>query len=349
MLVVLPGYLQRAATGLILLRPGVDDVEVVEVVDANRAAASVLDFRVPDVVGRPLTACQALADPVEVADAALRLASGAADRWQTEVDLRTSARRRAEIILTPAADLGPDLVLATVVDRTRERQLREQLGHARRITRSTLEETISGYLSSASHELRTPLSSVVGCVEVLLEGTPGSLTASQHDLLSTVERNGRQLQNLVVDLLGLARVDAESLVLNEGVPLMEVVDRSLGALRHAVTGRRLTVDVRCPDPGPVVRGERRKLDRLAHHLLSYAVAATPDGGTITVDLVQDGAHGVLVVCAPRRGAAADGLGLSVARSIVSTYGGTFAHEATPSGGSALTVRLGSATVQPVTA
>ena len=339
---VLPGYLQRAATGLILLRPGPDDVEVV---DANRAAATLLDFRLSDIANGPLSACQGLGDATEICEGAVRVSSGDCDRWQTEVNLGTSARRRAEVILVPAGELGEGFVLAEVVDRTRERHLREQLGHAKRITRSTLEEAISGYLSSASHELRTPLSSVVACVEVLLEGGAGPLTDAQHDLLSSVERNSRRLQNLVIDLLGLARADAESLVLGEGVPLVEVVEGTLTALEQAMTGRGITVDVRCPHPSPVVRGERPQLDRLAHHLLSYAIAATPDSGRFTVDLRTEGRHSVLVVAASRQGPAPDSIGLSVARSIVSTYGGTFVHEPTGDGGSSLTVRLGSASVQ----
>ncbi|QBR91532.1 PAS domain-containing sensor histidine kinase [Nocardioides euryhalodurans] len=337
---MLPGYLQRATTGLMLLRPTPGQVDVV---DVNRAAATLLDNQPGEIAGRPLGDCSSLRDVAEVSDAARRIADGGSPRWQTEVDLATSGRRRAEITLTPAGDLGDGLVLAQVTDRTRERQLREQLAQSRRITRGSLEEAISGYLSAASHELRTPLSSVVGCTEVLLEGSAGGLTEAQHDLLTSVDRNGRRLQSLVVDLLGLAAADAESLVMErEGVTLRGVVDRTLTAIDPAMSGRGVDAQVHCADPGPVVRGDRPQLDRLAHHLVSHALASTPDGGRITVDLGHDGTDCVMVVTASGPGTPPAGLGLSVARSIAAAHGGSLAHAATDNGGSTLTVRLVSA-------
>ncbi len=57
----------------------------------------------------------------------------------------------------------------------------EQLGHAQ-----------SDFVSKISHELRSPLTSVIGYVELLIEGGPGQPNNEQGRMLTIIEHNSRR-------------------------------------------------------------------------------------------------------------------------------------------------------------
>ena len=73
----------------------------------------------------------------------------------------------------------------------------EQLGRAK-----------SDFVSKISHELRSPLTSVIGYVELLIDGGPGEPSSEQNRMLTIVERNSRRLLALIEDLLTMSRVEA---------------------------------------------------------------------------------------------------------------------------------------------
>ena len=72
----------------------------------------------------------------------------------------------------------------------------------------TAARTKSELLSTLSHELRTPISVILGYIDLLLEGTFGSLTDSQIDPLKRIGRNAYELSDLILAMLDLSRLEA---------------------------------------------------------------------------------------------------------------------------------------------
>ena len=64
------------------------------------------------------------------------------------------------------------------------------------------------FLSNVSHEFRTPLNSVISLARLLLEQIDGDLTAEQIKQVRYIESCARDLQEMVNDLLDLAKVEA---------------------------------------------------------------------------------------------------------------------------------------------
>lgn len=64
-------------------------------------------------------------------------------------------------------------------------------------------------LRAASHRMRTPVTSIVGYLELLLDGSMGPLTDDQEDVLRTVARNVSQL-SAQIDALEPGALDAGS-------------------------------------------------------------------------------------------------------------------------------------------
>src|SRR5207244_13443063 len=71
----------------------------------------------------------------------------------------------------------------------------------------------SQFLAGTSHALRTPLSAILGFSELLADQPPGAPEEKQRKYLEYVVTAGRELQQIMTDVLELARIDAEPLEL----------------------------------------------------------------------------------------------------------------------------------------
>jgi len=84
-----------------------------------------------------------------------------------------------------------------------------------------LEEMRSTFMSTAAHELRTPISSILGYSELLMRRLKGDVKPSEgtiQEMAGVIERQSKNMAELVNDLLDLARLEnqmAKGLNLNE--------------------------------------------------------------------------------------------------------------------------------------
>ncbi len=64
------------------------------------------------------------------------------------------------------------------------------------------------FLSNVSHEFRTPLNSIISLARLLMDRLDGDLTSEQMKQVRFIESSARDLQEMVNDLLDLAKVEA---------------------------------------------------------------------------------------------------------------------------------------------
>src|SRR5262249_29246254 len=64
------------------------------------------------------------------------------------------------------------------------------------------------FVSGVSHELRTPLTSMLGYLEILLDGEVGELGDEQRHFMEIIDRNCHRLAELIDDILFMSRLDS---------------------------------------------------------------------------------------------------------------------------------------------
>jgi signal transduction histidine kinase len=354
---MLPGYLDDAVVGFVLLRRASGTPEII---DANRTAAELLALDRSALVGRPVATVPGLetiashwTDPSADGDSPVVV----------RARVGPAARRHVQLTLTEQPDGG---ALLQVVDQTDEERLWDALDQERAITESTIERTTSNFSRAVSHELRTPLASMLGCSELLLEADSDHLTAQQRRLVESIERNGRRLRGLVMNLIHLATMDTGGFTLaRHDIDFAEVLQHSLDSIARLVHARHIDVRV-TSDPGAYrVHGDPEKLHHVIHNLLSNAVANSHLGGRIRVRLEHEDDVVVLRVSddgpgiprhrqptvfqrayrttndSPENNAGL-GIGLNVAEAIVIAHGGSLDVTSTPGEGAQFSLRLQSA-------
>ena len=222
--------------------------------------------------------------------------------------------------------------------------------------RAGSEERLRSFLADASHELRTPLTSIQGYAELLRkDALPEG--AARDRALDRIEQEAARMGVLVGDLSVLARE-------GEG-PDVELVAVDLAALVAAVVDDARMIDrsrrLELEAPGPVpVLGDPARLEQLVHNLVGNALAHTPSGTPVEVQVVADGDRAILAVRdhgpgldpdqADRvfdrfyRGAGStrstgSGLGLFIVASLARTFGGEASVASEPGEGATFTVVL----------
>jgi signal transduction histidine kinase/CheY-like chemotaxis protein len=154
------------------------------------------------------------------------------------------------------------------------RVARDQAEEARRLKQQ--------FAQTISHELRTPLNLIVGFTDLMVQSPEhyeGPLPAGYRRDLMIVHRNARHLQDLVNDVLDLARIEAAqvSLVLEEtdpGALCHEVGDM----IRSLVEARGLALTTHIPSDLPSLRLDPTRIRQVLVNLLTNAVRFTEQGG-----------------------------------------------------------------------
>ncbi|WP_406494353.1 HAMP domain-containing histidine kinase [Streptomyces sp. NBC_01604] len=213
------------------------------------------------------------------------------------------------------------------------------------------------FVADASHQLRTPLTALRLSLDNIADGVDDEFVREDvEQATAEVVRMSR----LVNGLLVLARAEAK-VTAAEPLSLPDIVDERLAVWRPAADERGVTVALRGSADGRLlVLSSPGALDQVLDNVLSNALEVSPDGGTITVRMEQQGEEVVLSVLDegpgmsdPEKARAFDrfwrgqgltgrsgsGLGLAVVKQLVTDDGGTVTLRDAPGGGLCVEIRL----------
>ena len=141
-------------------------------------------------------------------------------------------------------------------------------------------------LASVSHDFRTPLSSILGAATGLIDYGDKLAPAAQRDLLGQIRQEAEGLDEMVRNLLAIARIDAGALELRrDWLDLRDVVNRVVSAARRH--GARQTVTVLWPDEVPLVRADATLAEQAIGNVVRNAVAHTGEETRIEIDAQAD--------------------------------------------------------------
>jgi two-component system sensor histidine kinase BaeS len=270
--------------------------------------ALVIGIRIARSVVRPLAELVDAAGRIEAADYSVRVAEPTAGRG----DLRGLTRAFNEM----AARLEAE-------DATRRR-----------------------LLADVSHELRTPLAVIQGNLEALLDGVYPPDEVHIRPILDEV----RVMERLVDDLRTLSLAEAGALPLHrEPTDPAVLLEDVAAAHRARADAAAIAINVSILGTSPTIDVDPVRIRQVVSNLVDNAIRAMTGGGTITLSAAAaDGSLAIEVAddgpgippellgsvfdrfakSAESRGS---GLGLSIARAIVSAHGGTITAESRSDG------------------
>jgi PAS domain S-box-containing protein len=151
-----------------------------------------------------------------------------------------------------------------------------------------LEKMKEDFLHYITHDLRNPLGSAIGFLDLLLKGTAGVLNPDQHGIVSSIKRSSMRLMGLINNILDIAKMESGRvrLALKE-TSLAGVAGRSIAILESLAKQKDISVNLVAIEEF-TVNADGDMLERVFTNLLGNAIKYTPERGTITISIQDDG-------------------------------------------------------------
>jgi signal transduction histidine kinase len=211
--------------------------------------------------------------------------------------------------------------------------------------------SIGTLVAGLAHEIGTPMGVIQGHAK-LLESKISDEQARWR--LQTIQEQIARISKIIQSLLNMARPTRSARM---PVALEPLLDGTLAFLGEKFRRRDIRVE-RCFEPAASIRGDAERLQQLFLNLFLNAADAMPEGGELGVSLRPRGSEVEVIVSDTGAGIEPDdlgrifdpffttkpagegnGLGLSVARSIVTDHGGRIEACSRPGGGTQFRIVL----------
>jgi two-component system, OmpR family, sensor histidine kinase KdpD len=137
-------------------------------------------------------------------------------------------------------------------------------------------------LASISHDFRTPLSSILGSATSLIDYNDKLDPPTKDSLLGQIKQEAEALDEMVRNLLAIARIDAGALeVRRDWIDLREIVQRVVSAAKRRGAHQRF--DVALPSDLPLVRADATLAEQAIGNIVANAVVHTPSDTAVTIN------------------------------------------------------------------
>jgi signal transduction histidine kinase len=314
-----------------------DDKQMITM--ANEACAQYLQLDVSDIVGKNL---------YSVLDMSF-ISKDTFDSWLASVQGKaaTAIQSWERVRLNPVT--GRDLKLfdlAAYYNQGNLHQLETMLVLFDHTARYSQDDQAISFIALSVHELRTPLTLLRGYIEAFEDELNGKLDPQLNDFMFKMSATAQQLMTFVNNILNVARVDGDQLVLQLHEEAWDKVIRSAAnnlALRAKVRG--ITLEYSIEPNLPTVGADRVSIIEVINNLVDNAIkysgkseririTARKNSDGMVETIIEDFGVGIPPNILPklflkfyrdhhnRSQVGGTGLGLYLSKSIVDAHGGT---------------------------
>lgn len=243
----------------------------------NHGAEQILGHARVDTLGKNI--CSLASGEAARSQLARVLALAVEGETSTSVETTWVRRDRKEATLSltasPIVGGGEQLVGVLVIARdiTEQQRLQEELFHSEKLA------SIGQLAAGVAHQINNPLGAISGRAQMLLRLSGPPDADFLREQLGKIRADCARITETVNDLLGFAR---KTDTVKQRAHLGILVDETLEMVRHGLSAQKVRIERCYADHLPPILASANHLRQLFANLITNALDAMPDGGTLTI-------------------------------------------------------------------
>ena len=224
--------------------------------------------------------------------------------------------------------------------------------HQTQMSRAEHFATLGELAAGLAHEIRNPLAGIAGVLDIASRDLPD--TSPARNVMEDAKQEAVQINRILTELLDTARPKPPQFRVSD---IVGTVEHAVMFARQQAVTKRITIEFAVKEAPPPVEHDPGQINQVMLNLLLNAIQSMDKPGVIRVSLRQlDDEMVAIAVTDQGKGIAAEnlpnifrpffttkghgtGLGLSLARRMVESHGGTIQLDSTPGQGTQFRVEL----------
>jgi len=171
---------------------------------------------------------------------------------------------------------------ATLEQRVKDRTRELEIAYQKLSELSTLK---ANFVSNISHELRTPLTHIKGYCNLLIEGDFDSLQSDQQFALRVIERASEKLSRLIEDLILFSTSETSTIQVNKEVfDLVILTNRVIDQNKGNAEAKKINLSLDTHSKVVQVVSDSSKVTWVINQLVDNALKYTSPGGKVVVEI-----------------------------------------------------------------
>lgn len=271
------------------------------IIDANEAAFKMTGYSASEMIGKTIVELDLYPDKAQRKKVQMLIKDrGHIEDYALTVKSKSGETRYALFSMDPLTVGHEDCVLAVGSDFTKRKMAEQELqkaytdlerakktieNEARLVEESSRHK--SEFLASMSHELRTPLNSIILLSDLLARNSEGRLSEKEGEYASIIKSAGKDLLELINDILDISRVEAGRMEINLSRVSMEYFCRKIGGYFTEMAGvKGLGFDISLQNGlTDYFVTDIQKLEQIVKNLISNAIKFT-EKGSVTLSICR---------------------------------------------------------------
>lgn len=220
------------------------------------------------------------------------------------------------------------------------------------------------FSAMVTHELKTPLVPIIGYCKMLKNSMLGAMNGEQQSAIDTIEKNAKQLEQLISDIMDARKLDLGKMKFNlADISVREFLENLKSSYGEVLAKQEKIFTVEYVPDDLVIKTDSIRLRQVFDNLVSNAIKFTPaKDGKITIGCkrennsvlfyVKDNGIGIppsaqsqlfkrfyQIDTSERRKTGGTGLGLAICKGIIESMGGTIWAESDGETGTTFYIKL----------
>jgi hypothetical protein len=187
-----------------------------------------------------------------------------------------------ELNIRPIEYKGTTAILAVARNITERKKAEDAMFNAK-LAAEAANKSKSEFIANMSHELRTPLTSIIGFSDILISENFGTLNESQKKYISNVLRSGKNLLNLINDIISISNIENGKMELHINEFFVSDTIDQVEALMIPIASKK-DIELTCniDIETPTLKADAMKFKQILYNLVSNAIKFTDQGGSVAI-------------------------------------------------------------------